>query len=155
MQTAENQSAIISSANTTGTATVSAGATALVGVGTKFLTELALGIYVYDAGGLEVGQVISVTDDLNAVISTGGGMLVHCQELKDVGKIIYLKVPFETILSRMNKSELEKRPLFKDEKKAKQMYDERDSIYEEKADFIIDANADMKTVLSRVISVLN
>lgn len=91
----------------------------------------------------------------NAVISTGGGMLVYCQELKDVGKIIYLKVPFETILSRMNKSELEKRPLFKDEKKAKQMYDERDSIYEEKADLIVDANADMKTVLSRVISALN
>lgn len=68
-QTSEAQSAIIASGDITGTATVAGAGTALVGVSTLFLTELAIGIYVYDSGGLEVGQVISVADDLNAVIS--------------------------------------------------------------------------------------
>lgn len=84
----------------------------------------------------------------NAIISTGGGMLVYCEELKEVGKIIYLDVPFETILSRMNGSEVDKRPLFKDETEAEKIYHERDRIYREKADIIIDASADIKTVLS-------
>ena len=60
---------------TTGTATVAGAGTALVGVGTAFLTELAIGIYVYDQAGLEVGQVISVADDTNAVISAAANAL--------------------------------------------------------------------------------
>lgn len=86
----------------------------------------------------------------DAVISTGGGMLVYCEELKEVGKIVYLKVPFKTILSRMTPRELEKRPLFKDLSKAEEMYRERNTIYEQRADTIIDADAEIETVLSRV-----
>lgn len=84
----------------------------------------------------------------NAIISTGGGMLVYCAELKEVGKIIYLDVPFETILSRMDSKELDKRPLFKDAVEAEKIYNERDRVYREKADIIIDASRDMQTVLS-------
>jgi shikimate kinase len=84
----------------------------------------------------------------NAIISTGGGMLVYCEELKEVGKIVYLDVPFETILSRMDSKELDKRPLFKDAIEAEKTYNERDRVYRDKADIIIDASGDMKTVLS-------
>jgi shikimate kinase len=84
----------------------------------------------------------------NAIISTGGGMLVYCEELKEVGKVIYLDVPFETILSRMNAKELEKRPLFKDAVEAEKIYNQRDAVYRQRADIIIDASNDMQTVLS-------
>lgn len=99
--------------------------------------------------GLENETVHWIKDNVqNAIISTGGGMLVYCDELKEVGKIVYLDVPFETIMSRMNGSELDKRPLFKDVREAEKIYNERDRVYRDKADIIIDASADMKTVLS-------
>lgn len=87
-----------------------------------------------------------------AIISTGGGMLVHCEGLKDVGTIVYLRVPFATIMSRMNADELAKRPLFQDAKMAEAMYDERDAIYEKKADLIIDADAGIEEVLGRLFT---
>lgn len=86
----------------------------------------------------------------DAVISTGGGMLVHCKGLNEVGKIVYLRLPFLKILERMDTAELQKRPLFKDLKAAELMHSQRDKVYEEKADIIIDADADMQTVLSRL-----
>jgi len=88
------------------------------------------------------------TNVQNAIISTGGGMLVYCEELKKVGKIIYLDVPFEVIQSRMSSKELDKRPLFKDVIEAEKIYNERDAVYREKADIIIDANNDIQTVLT-------
>jgi shikimate kinase len=89
-----------------------------------------------------------------SVISTGGGMLVYCDELKDVGTIVYLKVPFTTIMSRMSPEELQKRPLFKDRTKAQEMYEKRDRIYEERADVIIDADTTIDEVLLRLSSAI-
>lgn len=88
----------------------------------------------------------------NAEISTGGGMLVHCPSLADVGKIVYLHVPFKTILERMSKDELEKRPLFKDPIAAEMMYKERDEVYERKSNHIIDASVDLENVVSKLVS---
>lgn len=88
----------------------------------------------------------------NSVISTGGGMLVYCDELKEVGKIVYLKVPFSSIMSRMTSEELQKRPLFKDREKAQEMYNIRDSIYENRADIIIDADTNLDEVVLRLSS---
>lgn len=104
---------------------------------------------------LENESVTWLKDNVqNAVISTGGGMLVHCDGLKDVGLIVYLRVPFSTILQRMSKDELEKRPLFKDIKTAEALYDERDKVYERKADVIVDADTDINTVLTRLLDAI-
>ncbi len=101
---------------------------------------------------LEQNTVSWLKDNVNgSVISTGGGMLVYCNGLKDMGKVIYLKVPFETILSRMSSEELEKRPLFKDTAKAKALYDERHKIYTQKADLIINADQEMEAVFKSVL----
>jgi len=85
-----------------------------------------------------------------AVISTGGGMLVYCEKLKDLGLVVYLKVSFETIIERMSKEELEKRPLFKNLTEAKNIYDERNLIYEEKADLIIDADDTIASITNKI-----
>ena len=79
-------------------------------------------------------------DVKNTVISVGGGFPVFIPEIKEAGKVIYLKVSFEDILKRMNKKELEKRPLFKDKQKAKELFFKRDNIYSQLADYIIENN---------------
>ncbi len=100
---------------------------------------------------LEDETVSWLKENVNkAVISAGGGMLVYCKELKDLGTIVYLKVPFKTILSRMTAQELEKRPLFKDISEAEKTYNERDAIYEELADVVIDADTTIDTILDRL-----
>ena len=53
----------------TGTATVTLSGTALVGVGTKFLSELHVGAIVKDGSGNTVGTVVSIADNTNAVIT--------------------------------------------------------------------------------------
>ena len=82
-----------------------------------------------------------------AIISAGGGMLVYCKALKELGTVVYLKVPFKTILSRMSPTELEKRPLFKNPQEAEELYNKRNAIYEELADVIIDADDRLENVL--------
>ncbi len=76
----------------------------------------------------------------NTVISVGGGFPVYIPEIKEAGKVIYLRVEFEIILKRMSEDEIKKRPLFQDIKKAKELFKKRDKIYAELADIIIENN---------------
>ena len=98
---------------------------------------------------LEIQTVQWLKENVNAaVMSTGGGMLASCEELKGLGRIVYLKVSFETILKRMSSEELEKRPLFKNISKAKELYEKRHAMYEENADIILDANQKLEEILT-------
>jgi len=60
--------------------------------------------------------------------------------------VIYLKVSFDDIVKRMNKEELNKRPLFQDIKKAKELFNARDKIYQKLADYTIENNNLQKSV---------
>lgn len=82
----------------------------------------------------------------NTIISVGGGLPVYVPEIKEAGRVIYLRVEFEDILKRMNDEEIKKRPLFQDVKKAKELFKKRDKIYAELADIIIENNDLNKTV---------
>jgi len=88
-------------------------------------------------------------DVKNTVISVGGGFPVFIPEIKEAGKVIYLKVSFEDILKRMNEKEIAKRPLFKDIKKAKELFIKRDEIYSKLADYIIE-NRDLSVTLNKI-----
>jgi hypothetical protein len=59
---------------TTGTITTNSGNTAVVGVGTLFTVELAVGSYLYSNASPPVylGKVLSITDNLNLVLEAGG-----------------------------------------------------------------------------------
>ena len=87
----------------------------------------------------------------NAVISTGGGLPIYIDNLKAVGKVIYLKIPFEVILKRLNRDEIIKRPLFQNINNARELYYKRDKIYMQKADFVIDADIEIKEVVSKIM----
>ena len=92
-------------------------------------------------------------DVKNTVISVGGGFAVFIPEIKEAGKVIYLKVDFEDILKRMNKEEIEKRPLFKDIKKAKELFIKRDEIYSKLADYTIE-NIDLNVTLNKIKEII-
>ncbi|WP_024954341.1 shikimate kinase [Sulfurospirillum arcachonense] len=84
----------------------------------------------------------------NTLISTGGGFY-KVKNLHKIGKVIYLKSSFEGILERIKSSansekKLAKRPLLSDMNKAKALFDERDPLYKEKADIII--NVENKSI---------
>jgi Shikimate kinase len=78
----------------------------------------------------------------NAVISTGGGFY-RVPNLKKIGKIIYLKSDFESIINAINSSpnaqkKIAKRPLLSNLTAAKELFLKREKEYETLADIIID-----------------
>ena len=80
----------------------------------------------------------------NTLISTGGGFY-KVDNLKKIGTIVLLDAPFEKILERIQnhpnaKKKLAKRPLLKDLKKAKELYELRRPEYLKIADVVIDVS---------------
>jgi len=85
----------------------------------------------------------------STVISVGGGFPVFVPEIKKAGVVIYLKVEFEDILKRMNEEELKKRPLFADIKKTKNLYEQRNKIYSDLADIVIE-NKEINETIKKI-----
>lgn len=91
----------------------------------------------------------------NTIISTGGGFY-KVENLKKIGKVIYLKSSFKAIMKRLkthpnSAKKLAKRPLLHDEKKAKKIYDLRVREYEKIADVIIDAeDKSIKKIIKQI-----
>ena len=92
-------------------------------------------------------------DVKNAIISTGGGLPMFIPEIKEAGMVIYLKVEFEDIVKRLDEKEIQKRPLFRDLNKAKELFEKRDKIYTNLADYVIenkDINQSIETILKLI-----
>ena len=93
-------------------------------------------------------------DVKRTVISVGGGFPVFIPEIKEAGRVIYLKTSFEEILKRMNEEEMKKRPLFKNIEKAKELFEKRDKIYLKLADYVIE-NKNLKKTIQKIKGALN
>lgn len=93
----------------------------------------------------------------NTVISTGGGFYKQ-ENIKNIGKVVYLKSSFKGILKRIHnapnaKAKLRKRPLLKNLDEAKKLYDVRVKEYEKVSDVIVDVeNRDMEDILKDLLS---
>jgi shikimate kinase len=85
----------------------------------------------------------------NSIISTGGGLPIFIPEIKEAGVVIYLKVEFETIVSRLTKEEIAKRPLFQNLEKAKELFEKRDAIYSKLSDYTI-KNIDVDKTIQKI-----
>ncbi len=76
----------------------------------------------------------------NSVISPGGSV-VYCEEamnhFKEIGTVVYLKVPFETINRRISSAK-NRGVVLKDGQTLKDLYDERTKLFEKYADYIIE-----------------
>ncbi|GHS86607.1 shikimate kinase [Campylobacterota bacterium] len=90
----------------------------------------------------------------NAVIATGGGMPVVCENLRSVGVVIYLKCDFETIAQRLAAdAENYKRPLAASIEALRDRFYSRLEIYEKSADFIINAALPKESVLKEIVNI--
>jgi shikimate kinase len=88
----------------------------------------------------------------NAIISTGGGLPIYIDDISYLGEVIYLKLDFETIKARLCDEELKKRPLFADLDKAKELFEQRAKIYEDRASIVIDANDSVENIVIKIKS---
>ncbi len=86
-----------------------------------------------------------------SVISTGGGMPTVVDRLHDVGTVIYLDLPFEKILDRIDPHERAKRPLFSDLEKAQRLFDARKKIYEAQAQLTVAADRPAEAVVEAIL----
>ena len=78
----------------------------------------------------------------NCIISTGGGFHM-VENLNRIGTVIYLRSDFDSIVDRMlahpnAKKKIDKRPLLKNRKKARELFARRTPEYERKADITVD-----------------
>jgi len=86
-----------------------------------------------------------------SIISTGGGMPLVVERLHDIGKVVYLKLPFEEIVKRISPEERAKRPLFQNIKKAKNLFKLREKIYEEQAQITVNADRPIETIVDEIL----
>ena len=87
-----------------------------------------------------------------SIISTGGGMPTVVDRLHEIGTVIYLKLPFETIAQRLQGAEKERRPLFEDLCRARRLFEARAPLYERQADLIVDADRPVKEVVEEILA---
>lgn len=94
---------------------------------------------------LETSTVKLFSNELeNTVLSTGGGLSIRQENasyLKEIGTVVYLKASKNTILGRLNPNI--ERPLLagpNPEERIEELLKQRNPIYEEVADLIIDTD---------------
>ncbi len=86
----------------------------------------------------------------NCVISTGGGMpcfFDNMKNLKSKGWVIFLNIPFDEIVKRIKNTD--KRPLFKNPEKARELYEKRIDCYKQ-AHFIINVENHKEKVVKKI-----
>ena len=92
----------------------------------------------------------------NTIISTGGGFYKQ-ENIKKIGKVVYLKSSFQGILDRINnspnaESKLKKRPLLKNMEEALKLYNSRVKEYEKVAKIIVDVeNKDAEDIVKEIL----
>lgn len=94
-------------------------------------------------------EILRSIDKDPAVISTGGGCFIYNRDwMLQNGKVVYLKVPFDTLVTRIGAET--SRPLWRN---AKQLYDERQQIYES-AHLQVEGTRDVEEVADEIIETL-
>jgi shikimate kinase len=105
---------------------------------------------------LETKAVKKISDMNNHVISTGGGVVLKSENVKNLkknGVIVCLKASPEIILKRIEKEK--NRPLLevKDrEKKIKELLKFREVCYKKVADYMIDSSGSVNNVVKKILT---
>ena len=91
----------------------------------------------------------------SCVISTGGGVVGRPHNMERLtahgGVVVFLRTSFDTVSTR--NEGLETRPLFKDGKRARALFNERTPLYERWATIVVDTdNRSVDEVCSEIIS---
>ncbi len=105
---------------------------------------------------LESICISEVSKRENIIISTGGGVVLrneNIKELKQNGIIIYIDRPIEDIVSDVD---IASRPLLKEgSKKAIELFNKRNPLYLEACDYHVISNGTIDDVVNKVLKLLN
>lgn len=110
-------------------------------------------------GFLEVENRVNASINADHSIISTGGSAVYCTEamkhLSEIGKIIYLKLDYESLKKRLGNIEF-RGVVMPEGYDLKMLYDERTALYEKYADIIIDTNGlDVEETIRRITRTLN
>lgn len=111
-----------------------------------------------------VDGFLKIENDVNAgidchktVIATGGSVIYGAkamEHLKEIGTVVYLKLDYETLDSRLGSLNA-RGVVLKDGQTLKSLYEERVPLYEKYADVIVDEGGlDLEATLKQVLSAL-
>jgi len=95
---------------------------------------------------LEQTCIDALCEKSGRIISTGGGLPIYSR-LPEGSLIINIDADFDVILARLSKKEREKRPLLQDERRARELFEQRKDCYREIAHFNVDANQSIPTFI--------
>ena len=112
-----------------------------------------------------VDRFLKIENDVNAgiqadktVIATGGSVIYGneaMEHLKEIGTIVYLKLDYETLDSRLGSLQ-GRGVVLKSGQDLQSLYEERVPLYEKYADIIVDeAGLDLESTLKSVLKNLN
>lgn len=89
----------------------------------------------------------------NSVIATGGGTPSRTNlKALNMGKIFYLKAPLDHLIQRVKEDMDNKRPLFRKIRLIEDLYKFREPLYENAADFTIDAVNTISNIADIIIN---
>ena len=95
---------------------------------------------VGNEGFLKIENQVNRDVDVDRCVISPGGSVVYCEEAmnhyKEIGTIVYLKVPFETIDRRISNAK-NRGVVLKEGQTLKDLYDERTVLFEKYADYTI------------------
>ena len=93
----------------------------------------------------------------DSVIATGGSAIYGkeaMKHLKSIGKVVYLKLNYETIANRLDNAK-QRGVTLREGQTLKDLYEERCPLYEKYADVIVDCeNSDIEGVVNKIIGQL-
>lgn len=107
----------------------------------------------------EMAKALSTSKD-NLLISTGGSIVYDeaaMRHLKEISKVVYLRVPFAVIEGRVaGIPERERRIIGIGTKTLRQLFDERVPLYEHYADIIVEAHGKgFKNIVSEISATMS
>lgn len=109
-------------------------------------------------GFVEIENKINATIEVDKSIIATGGSVVYGKEamahLKDIGKIIYLKLSYQQLEMRLSDIK-ERGVVLKEGQNLKGLYEERTVLYEKYADIVIDEeNLSIEQTITRIVEAL-
>ena len=109
-------------------------------------------------GFMDIENRVNAAIDVDDTVIATGGSVVYCEDamkhLKSVGKVVYLKLSFESLTKRLGNLK-GRGVLLKEGQTLRDLYEERTPLYEKYADIVIDEEGkDLEASLHAVLEIL-
>lgn len=109
-------------------------------------------------GFLAIENRVNASLDMDDSVIATGGSVVYGKEamehLKKIGKIVYIKLSYKTIMSRLDNAK-QRGVVLREGQTLKELYEERCPLYEKYADVIVDGEkSDVESVVNKILMVV-